>query len=345
MTEARPAIVLVNYNGGNDLIECLDALTRIEEGGWQIVVVDNRSTDGSIESLESWANSLPANASYNCAIWRHLPPERQQTPHVVHTGPVDALPLNHLAGQIIVIKANENLGFAAGNNIGLEYVFERLECTHAWLLNCDTVPLPDAGRALLTALDAQPGIGMVGSTLVYYHDPEKVQGIGVNYCLATASGRQIFNGIVPASLPKNRRVEKKISYVIGASMMISRQFYHDIGPMNETYFLYFEEMDWAIRARGLYRCGWAPDSVVYHKEGGSIGTSTTDWPSAVSVYYMSRGIILFYSYHAPALLPIAVARLAFNLVRMAAARKTELCLALLKGAMASIRQSPHRRAQ
>lgn len=344
MTKPRPAIVLVNFNGGNDLIECLDALLRNKESEWRIVIVDNKSTDGSIDSLEVFSNRAPTNQSYNCAIWRRLPPIRHQKPRIVHVEPASTRPFKHISGQIIVIKSRANLGFAAGNNMGLDYVFDRLGCTHAWLLNCDTVPLSGAGQALLDVIAAQPRIGMVGSTLVYYHDPEKVQGIGVSYCLATTIGRQIFNGMVPGSLTKNRLVEKKISYVIGASMMISRQFYRDIGPMNETYFLYFEEMDWAIRARGRYRCGWAPDSVVYHKEGGSIGTSTTKWPSAVSVYYISRGILLFYRCHAPALLPVALARLAFNFVRMAAARKTELCLALLKGAMASIRQSPHRRA-
>jgi GT2 family glycosyltransferase len=67
-------------------------------------------------------------------------------------------------------------------------------------------------------------------------------------------------------------VEKKLDYVLGASMLVSSKFLSVIGLMNETYFLYYEEIDWATRAIGKFTLAYAPMSVVYHKEGASIGS-------------------------------------------------------------------------
>jgi len=65
-----------------------------------------------------------------------------------------------------------------------------------------------------------------------------------------------------------------MNYVEGASMLVSRQFLDEVGLLCEDYFLYFEEADWAIRAKGRFSLGYAPLSIVYHKVGGSIGTSS-----------------------------------------------------------------------
>lgn len=333
---ADAAIILVNYNSGADLIECLEALLRLEGDSWRIIVVDNGSTDGSIEALEAWASAPCVPAEGSADIWQLLPAIRRASPRIAYVARGSKEPLKHEPGQIVVINAGENRGFAAGNNIGLQYAFEALACPYAWLLNVDTVPLPGAGAALLRSISADSSIGMLGSTLIYYHRPDQIQGVGVTYHLGMATGRQIFNGSRPDRISADSSIDVRISYVIGASMMISRSFFRDIGPMNESYFLYFEELDWALRARGKYRCSWQPASVVYHKEGGSIGTSSTSWPSATSVFYMSRGILLFYSRHAPALLPVAAARLAFNLLRMVAAGQGRLCAALINGVRAAV---------
>ena len=55
-------------------------------------------------------------------------------------------------------------------------------------------------------------------------------------------------------------------------MLSSRVFLEDVGLMEESYFLYFEELDWAMRAKKAFKLGYARESVVYHKEGASIGT-------------------------------------------------------------------------
>lgn len=82
-------------------------------------------------------------------------------------------------------------------------------------------------------------------------------------------------------------------------MMVSRRFLEAIGLMDESYFLYFEEMDWAIRAQNQFRLGWAPLSFVWHKEGSSIGSSHRNRPSNKSLTYMCVNRLRFTRNRAP----------------------------------------------
>jgi GT2 family glycosyltransferase len=95
-----------------------------------------------------------------------------------------------------------------------------------------------------------------------------------------------------------------MNYVEGASMLVSRQLLDEVGLMSEEYFLYFEETDWAIRAKGKFKLGYAPQSVVFHKVGGSIGTSSNPARKSLTCdYYNVRNRILFARHYFPCTLP------------------------------------------
>ena len=110
----------------------------------------------------------------------------------------------------------------------------------------------------------------------------------------------------PAYLPTMESIEEQMDYVVGASMLVSVDFLQEVGLMNEDYFLYFEEIDWAMRSSGRYCLCYAPDSYVYHKVGGSIGTSSHPASkSQLCDYYTLRNRLVFtrkyYSYALPAI--------------------------------------------
>jgi GT2 family glycosyltransferase len=87
-------------------------------------------------------------------------------------------------------------------------------------------------------------------------------------------------------------------------MLVSRQFLGKVGLLCEDYFLYFEEADWAIRSKGQFSLGYAPQSVVYHKVGGSIGTSSNPATmSFTSDYFNIRNRLFFTRRFFPAGLP------------------------------------------
>ena len=85
-----------------------------------------------------------------------------------------------------------------------------------------------------------------------------------------------------------------MNYVVGASMLVKRDFLIDVGLMNEDYFLYFEELDWVLRAGPKFTLAYAPESVVFHKVGATIGTSSDlRKKSQVCDYYSTRNRIRF----------------------------------------------------
>ena len=93
-----------------------------------------------------------------------------------------------------------------------------------------------------------------------------------------------------------------MSYVTGAAMLVSRAFIENTGLMEEGYFLYFEELDWAARGRCRFRLGYAPDSIVVHKEGASIGSKASGG-SPLSMFYLFRNRIRFCRRFYPWFLP------------------------------------------
>nr|WP_263351555.1 glycosyltransferase family 2 protein [Acidicapsa acidisoli] len=207
--------------------------------------------------------------------------------------------------SLTLIQNGANLGFAAGNNVGLRYALGISDCQHFWLLNNDTVVEPDALEALVREMNEHPKVGLCGSLNLSYHDPEDIQALGGKTYNRWTSRVD--------KLPKLTREEldssaPAIDFVNGAATMVSRTFLEEVGLMEESYFLYFEELDWAMRAKGKFALSYARESVIYHKEGASIGSHPDRIKrSLVSDKYLSRSRVLFTKRFFPWALPSVLA--------------------------------------
>ncbi|GFE58469.1 glycosyl transferase family 2 [Geobacter sp. AOG1] len=285
----RVYIILVNWNGWRDTLECMNSLMRLTYSDFRIIICDNASSDDSRGQIKNWAtrNNLPY-AEYQCPL-------------------TDVGGTAHLDPLLTLIATNRNLGFAAGNNVGMRYALARDDAAYCWLLNNDTIVEPDALEHLVSRMRGDESIGICGSTIRLYHDRERIQALGGGYyCrwigLPWHYGRffKRWDGTV-----NQLRAESWMNYVEGASMLVSRQFLERVGYMSEDYFLYFEEADWALRAKNQFRLGYAPQSIIYHKVGGSIGTCSNPLnKSSVCDYYNIRNRIRFTRRFYPALLPM-----------------------------------------
>lgn len=179
--------------------------------------------------------------------------------------------LRALHPDVTLLQSGANLGFAGGNNVGLRYALQN-GVDYVWLLNNDTLIEPDALTYLVKKMQRDPGLGLCGSTLVYEGQRGTVQALGgARYNRWLGSVRHIGQHQPRAQAVDEGTVEDQLDYLIGASMLASRTFLETVGLLQEDYFLYFEELDWAARARGTFRLGYAAKSIVYHKEGSSIG--------------------------------------------------------------------------
>ena len=274
---SRVTIILVNWNGWRDTIECLDSLLLLEYPDFRIVVCDNGSGDESLKEIKNWADCNNVKyAEYQRAV--------AETDGSLVFDPL-----------LTLIRNEENLGFAGGNNVGLRYATARGDADYCWLLNNDTVVEPDALTHMVTRLQQHPEFGICGSTILLYHDRQRIQALGGGHYFRWIGLPWHYGRFTGWGKTINlQRAETWMNYVEGASMLVSRQFLDKVGLLCEDYFIYFEEADWAIRAEGRFKLAYAPLSIVYHKVGGTVGTSSN--PAKMSYicdYFNIRNRLLF----------------------------------------------------
>lgn len=298
-------IVIVNWNGWRDTVECLESLMRLDGAGFRVIVVDNGSSDGSVEAIRNWAAGAEGE-TFSGPPWERLPKSRCRAPVMRLVGPEG--PADSVEAGITLVAAGANLGFAAANNLGIRLALDQPDTAYVWLLNNDTVVAPDCLSRLSEAARREPEVGLWGNRLMFYHAPDLVQGLAGRFRAVRCSSEHIGVWQPTAALPDRAQVEARMSYVIGASMLVSRDFLETVGLMSERYFLYFEEIDWAERIRGRFRQGVCLEAVVYHKEGGSIGSDPSGRLSDTGLYYMTVNLFRFVWTHRPWIIGFAFGR-------------------------------------
>ncbi|MCP5057396.1 MAG: glycosyltransferase family 2 protein [bacterium] len=172
-------------------------------------------------------------------------------------------------GWACVLALPENIGFAAGNNVGLA----RAKGRYSVLLNSDTVVLPDALEKCVRYLDAHPKVGVVGPQLLN-PDLSKQNCIHNYPSLATELiPKGVLEKFFPRRFPSKRYEHAEpipVEAVLGACLFVRREVLDQVGPMPEDYFFFLEETDWCY---GIAAAGWEimhiPDAHVIHIFGAS----------------------------------------------------------------------------
>ena len=306
---------------------------RLKYPRFKVVVCDNASSDRSWDEIKAWAEGQRLAVSDNPAL-SHLiePPVRKPVECLTYDSPPTTegvLP----DSPLVLIQTERNLGFAGGNNVGLRYALSKTDCDYVWLLNNDTLVDPEALAELVQRMQERPTAGLCGSTLLYYSEPSKVQALGGSvYNRWFARGGHIGQCSSAARIPRSEEIEKRMAYVVGASILVSRPFLDRIGLLNEDYFLFFEEIDWATRAKGKFDLTYSSASVVFHREGASIGSGKSSLDqSELSEYYATRNRIVFtrryYPYALITLYPALVASLMHRILN----RKWRNAVSVLRG--------------
>ena len=299
MNTGTTYVVLLNWNGWRDTIACLDSLCATDHPRVKLVVCDNDSADGSLDRIRAWcraeiAPEAPADARLRATMRTRQSPVsfHDTTASAVFSGSADAGD-----SRLVLIDNEANLGFAAGNNVGLRFALSQPDMSHVWILNNDTVVDRDCLGNMLRRLEREPHPAVCGSMIHFYDDPRVIQAIGGNR----------FNARTGVALESEGRflsegtdididaIENRLDYISGCSMLIPRGLLESVGLLNDDYFLYYEEIDWFTRAgTGVKRCV-ATDARVYHREGGSIGSPSLRerTPSRTADFHIFRSKHLF----------------------------------------------------
>uniref|UniRef100_UPI003F50760B glycosyltransferase family 2 protein n=1 Tax=Caballeronia sp. LjRoot34 TaxID=3342325 RepID=UPI003F50760B len=295
--------MLLNYNGTADTLACIDSLLASDSPFRQLIVCDNASTDGSLVRL--WAGIRDRTAAFEAA-W-----SRWRCPKPFALAAIDRTSVRGGASSdasVILVDNEKNWGFAGGNNVGLRLAMRTPDIEFCWLLNNDTTVYPDALSALLRASRRRPSVGLWGATVLYKEPAGQVQALGGGMLnRRTAKTRHLGAFMLASEVRMDdaaaTNVESNMAYVLGASMFANRSWIERVGLLDERYFLYYEELDWASRATGIMSIGYAPECMVVHKEGASIGTAPSGG-SAISVHHLHRSRVLFarrFRSHCPSL--------------------------------------------
>ena len=208
-------------------------------------------------------------------------------------------------------ESEHNGGFSYGNNLGFRHAFEQGPLPDYFLLlNPDAEVLPGAIAALVRFLEEHPDVGIAGSQLQYqdgtlwpyaFRFPsiwsEINQGLGLG--LVT---RLLRNHVVARRMGD---VPALVDWVPGAAMMVRRRVVEEAGGFDERYFLYFEELDFCLKAS---QAGWTtwyvPQSRVMHVAGQSTGVTARERKGPLPEYWFKSRSRFFAKNHG---VPYAVA--------------------------------------
>jgi len=293
-TRPAVAVIVLNWNRWRDTIENLESVLRLDYPNLAVIVCDNDSTDGSVEKIEAWAKGEMAAPVAHAQMAAYTMPPLAKPVDFVRISCSEVDHGHRSMPRVTLIETGANLGYAGGNNVGLRYALNQ-GFAYFWLLNDDTVVPPDALKPLVERLERDSHVGLCGSTLRYYAAPDVNQELGgCAYYPLLGMARRLGSDTPASDAIDAQAVERRLGFVSGAAAFVSRPFLEDVGLMCEDYFLYCEEIDWATRARGRYHLAYAPDSIVYHKKGASIGSKTLSRRrSADSSYYLWRARFMF----------------------------------------------------
>lgn len=317
-------VIVLNYNGYKDTIECLESLLELDYANFQIIVVDNASKDNSIKKLTDWANSQRVLFFSTNAMEISKKNSFEQN-FSTNT-------------KLIFIESNENNGYAAGNNIGINFAIDKDDFDYIWILNNDTVVDKYALKPLVFSANQNSKVGIWASKLLYYYSPNIIQNVGCTYNKWLCTSKQIGHlEEDKGQYDDDDRTTRKIDFVVGASSFLRKSFIHSVGLMCEEYFLYCEELDWALRGKAHgFGLGYVYESKVFHKEGGSIGSSTSDKKSRskLSDYYGIRSKLILTQKFFPNYLPIAylgiLTIVVFSKIRYGQLDRIKMIMLLLK---------------
>lgn len=223
-------IIVLNWNGWKDTIECLESLKKVNYSNFEILAVDNGSTNESTTKIENFLNQPPYPQRYK------------------------------------IINLRNNLGFSGGNNAGIKYALEN-GADYVLLLNNDTTVAPDFLNKLVETGENDARIGIIGPLVYFFYEPQKIWfGGGKINWLKNKATHLHYQEIDKGNLLKNFETE----YITGCALLIKKEVIEKIGFMAEDYFLYYEDTDWNLKAKKAgYKIILEPQAKIWHKVSAS----------------------------------------------------------------------------
>ncbi|WP_420151908.1 glycosyltransferase family 2 protein [Spirosoma sp.] len=185
--------------------------------------------------------------------------------------------------NVTVIVSPDNLGFSGGNNLGIRHA----KGDYYFLLNNDTIVTPNLLEQLLAPFDRDSTIGVTCPKIRYHDQPNTIQYAGY-HPLNQYTGRTWAIGLMEDD--KGQHDQSGPTYFAhGAAMLVSREVLERAGSLDDSFFLYYEELDWSARIRRAgFQIYYQAEALIYHRESMSVGKA-----NPMKVYYHTRNRLWF----------------------------------------------------
>lgn len=191
--------------------------------------------------------------------------------------------------DIIFIQTGDNSGYSGGNNIGIKRALA-LDADMVFVLNPDTEVEKDTLKNLVDAIDQQR-VGVVGPKILFA-DGKTIWCAGGKLDLLNVIGGN--RGIDEVDNGQYDKVEE-VDFISGCAMLVKKEVFEEIGFLDESYFMYYEDDDFSYRAKNAgFKLLFVPSAVVYHGNAKSSGPS-----SLFQDYYLTRNRMIFASKFLP----------------------------------------------
>jgi GT2 family glycosyltransferase len=251
--------IVLNYNGYQDTLECVQSLLKVNYPLLDIVIIDNDSTDDSIYNLTTFFEKYSTNFK--------LPNQKESRTD---------------NKSVKIINSGINGGYGFGNNVGIKYALAS-GADYVLILNNDTIVKPDFISPLVDAAEEDPVIGIVSSKILYHHDKSKIWSVGgeVTPLLKNVT-HYFFNQI-----DSRQKIPEQLNFISGCMWLIRKDVFLKVGFINEEYFMYVEDVEYCHRviSKG-YKLTVIPESQVFHKVGSAGGGRL----SPFSIYWKSKNM-------------------------------------------------------
>lgn len=266
MLTPKVYVVILNWNGARDTLECLKSLHKADSSNFDInlLVVDNASEKSDLDKIDKYVKAV---------------------------------------NNVRIIKNNSNLGFAAGNNIGINFALKN-GADFIFLLNNDTEVDAKIISQFIISAGKYPNSGIFSPKIYFakgyeFHKNYKSQELG--HVIWAAGGKIDWNNVYGTNFGVDQvdkgqfEKDRCVDFASGAAMFIRAEVFKRIGTFNEKYFMYFEDVEFCERYK---RTGgnimYLGGAHLWHKvaQSSAIGSELND-------YYLIRNRLIFGMKYAP----------------------------------------------
>lgn len=248
-------LITINYNSSSYTIDFFESLQKVKTD-YRLIIVDNNSNDSDYQILKEYF------FQNDCVT--------------ILEGDYPDYNFNDET-KILIIRQKENLGFAGGNNVGIKIAINQDDFIGVALINNDTYVAPDFLDEIMNFKQSHDNADLIGCRILLENPDDVIWYDGGIFHKHSTRATHINENKKLEQVAQDLK-PKKVSFITGCFMFISKKCIQEIGLLDDNLFMYVEDLEYCIRAQKkgllLYQ---VPFSVIWHRISDRAGTNSTEF--------------------------------------------------------------------